>query len=507
MLAVDEREDTQTQVDAWSTVEARYTARRLQASLHAFMRAGWSVIEPGVPFVDNWHLQHICSMLEDVERGDVDRGIINQPPGTCKTRTLLFWAAHLLARDPRRRVMIVTYGDDLSTKFAGDIRTLMRSAWFQNLFPMRFKKDQDEKAYFSTVDGGWCLATSVGGKGQGLHPDFIIFDDPLKALDAKTLAGRDEVWDFYKNTLASRGMTRKVRLVASGQRLDVDDFFGRLLASPAAKAWVHRRFPMRYEPSRPPTDAEPEGYQADPLDPRTKAGELLWPSLIPAEKVALKELELAEDAPAQLQQNPTLAGGRLFKVENLRFYDPAEMPAEYVARRGWDTAATEGGGDWTVGGKMLAPVSTTIQNGIRTRELDGRYLITDVRREQLGPDGVDKLMLVTAQADGIECTQVEEREGGSSGKAVTTARARAMKGLAYEEKTKHTNKVIYSKPFRAQVNAGNVWLPKGASWTQGLIARLAAFPGKEPDDEIDALSTAFNALIEADLNEAVEGTW
>ena len=82
-----------------------------------------------------------------------------------------------------------------------------------------------------------------------------------------------------------------------------------------------------------------------------------------------------------------------------------------------------------------------------------------------------------------------------------------MKGYDYEEVTKHTNKVIYSKPFRAQVNAGNVYLPKGAAWVPGLIQRLAAFPGTEPDDEIDALATSFNALVEADLSESVECTW
>jgi predicted phage terminase large subunit-like protein len=507
LAALTERDDTQTQVDAWETTAARFRARRLSASLYEFMREGWHVVEPSVEFVGNWHLEKICTALEQVGAGDIERAIINQPPGTCKTRTLLFWTAHLLARDPRRRVLIVTYGDDFSTKFASDIRTLMRSPWFQNLFPMRFKRDQDEKSYFATIDGGWCLATSVGGKGQGLHPDFIILDDPIKAMDAKTIAGRDEVWSWYTNTLASRGMTRNVRLVASGQRLDVDDFFGRLLASPAKGSWTHVRFPMRYEPSRPPTDQEPEGYQADPLDPRTQDGELLWPALVSEEKVKLKEMELAEDAPAQLQQHPQVKGGRLFKTDMLRFYEPGELPAEMVLRRGWDTGATEGGGDPTAGVKMGAEVGTRIENGLKRRELTNRYFVTNAVREQLGPDGVDRLMLVTAQADGIRCGQREEREGGSSGKAVTNARARLMRGLDYEEVTKHVNKVMYSKPFRSQVNAGNVYLPKGEPWVADFISELRDFPAGSHDDQVDAASTAFNALILADLAESVECTW
>lgn len=506
MDAQPERSDAQQQVDAWGSIGLQHEARRLRASLYAFMQAGWHVVEPGVPFVGNWHLEVICNTLQTVDEGAIERAIINQPPGTCKTRTLLFWTAHLLARDPRRRILIATYGDKLSTKFASDIRTLMRSTWFQSLFPMRFKKDQDEKAYFSTVDGGWCLATSVDGQGTGLHPDFIVLDDPLKATDAQTVAGRDAVWEWYKNTLASRGMTRKVRLVASGQRLDADDFFGRLLASPAAGSWTHLRFPMRYIQTRTPTDQDPKGYVADPRDPRTQEGELLWPALVPEEKVTLKEQELAEDAPAQLQQVPSVKGGRLFKVEHLKFYEPEEVPADMILRRGWDTAATEGGGDWTVGCKMGAEIGSKMENGRLMRAPTGRYFVLDVVRVQLGPDGVDKIMLVTAQADGIMCGQREEREGGSAGKAVTNARARAMRGLDYEEVTKSTNKVVNSKAFRSQVNGGNVYLPRGAAWVNDFVEELRNFPAGH-DDQVDGASTAYNALVVADITESVSCVW
>jgi hypothetical protein len=57
--------------------------------------------------------------------------------------------------------------------------------------------------------------------------------------------------------------------------------------------------------------------------------------------------------------------------------------------------------------------------------------VEDVIRVQLGPDGVDKLMLNTATADGRPGAQREEKEGGSSGKAVIDARTKRLRGFNY----------------------------------------------------------------------------
>lgn len=485
---IDERQDRTT------SMRQQLAARRMTQSLHAFVEAAWPIVEPNRDFVSNWHIEEMCHVLEDMADGKITRAIINVPPGTMKTLLVsVFFPCWLWARNSKLKILTASYSAPRAydANIAG--RKIIRSEWFQSYWPIRLKSDQDEKGRFDSVAGGWRIATSVGGEGTGLHPNFILIDDASTATDAQSDVERKNVTTWFSGTVTTRGAGVGAAIVVLGQRLHEEDLSGFLLNGPTAKQYTHVCWPMRYEAKREPSDQEPEGFNPDPRDKRTVEGELLWPALFPEEKVAQLEMDLVEDAPGQLQQRPAAKGGRLFKVERFNFYDAA--PAHMRIARGWDTGATEGGGDPTVGVKIGEEIIETIENGRRIAKATGRFFVLDVVRENLGPEGVDALMKMTAEADGRAVSQREEREGGSSGKAVTTARAKLLKGYDYEEVPKNVNKVIYSKPYRAQVNAGNVYLPRGASWVQKYIAELRDFPTVKHDDQVDGSATAFNAVL------------
>ena len=69
--------------------------RRCELSLAEFVKAAWHVIEPGQPYIHNWHVDFICAHLEAITRGDAgmpnsfdtayNRLLINIPPGTSKS--------------------------------------------------------------------------------------------------------------------------------------------------------------------------------------------------------------------------------------------------------------------------------------------------------------------------------------------------------------------------------------------------------------------------------------
>lgn len=514
-------------LEAYVTKLEAETTRRNErdtciASLEAFVVAHWSIVEPERPFSPNWHISELCRVLEDmawtkeqddhgqdetfvaqawrdVEHERIRRVIINVPPGTMKSLLIsVFWPCWLWARNPKLRILTLTYSDKRALDANLKARKILTSPTYQRLFPLKFAEDQDAKGRFDTTEGGWRIASSVGGEGTGLHPDIIIIDDASTAQDATSDAARKAVTDWFQGTIASRGVSRNVMVVVIGQRLHEEDLSGFLLSSPGARSWKHVCLPMRYEPTREATDQDP-GWTAYPRDPRTQVGELLWPSLYPEEKVLQLELDLVEDAPGQLQQNPTPKGGRLFRVEEFKFYEQA--PACMRVARGWDTGGTEGGGDPTCGVK----IGEEVTNG----EATGRFFILDEQHAQLESDGVEKLITTTAKIDGVRCAQREEREGGSSGKAVTRARSRSLKGYDYEEVLAGTNKRVKSKPFRAQVNAGNVYLPKDAPWVRGYVAEMRDFPNGKHDDRVDASAIAFNAVLLMDVENALDGkvTW
>jgi predicted phage terminase large subunit-like protein len=480
--------------------------REMTGSLHAFVKGAWHIIEPEHAFCDNWHVQELCRVLEDIaftkedeierkpwdldeslrDYEHVQRAIFNVPPGTMKTLLIsVLWPCWLWARNPKLRILTATYSDKRALDSNIKARKIIKSVWFQSYWKVDLDEGQDAKGRFDNKEGGWRIATSVGGEGTGLHPDVIIIDDASTAMAAQSDTERKAVTDWFSNTISSRGVSRNVAIVVIGQRLHDEDLSGFLINGPSRAYWYHVCLPMRYEPTRPATDKD-RGWTAYKNDPRRAQGELLWPALFDEGKVKKLELDLVEDAPGQLQQDPTPKGGRLFKVEEFKYYDT--LPSRMRWARGWDTGGTEGGGDPTAGVKIGEELN-------EHDESTGRYYVADVATGQFGADGVEKLILSTTQLDGVECAVREEREGGSAGKAVTNARAKSLAGYDYEEVLPGSNKVVKSKPFRAQVNAGNVHLPKDAAWTRAYVAELRDFPNGKHDDQVDGSAVAFNALV------------
>jgi predicted phage terminase large subunit-like protein len=290
------------------------------------------------------------------------------------------------------------------------------------------------------------------------------------------------------------------------QRLHEDDLTGHLLKK---GGWGHVCFPMRYEKCTCPGAIEviPEdqrcplhkadpNWAPDPRDPRTEPGELMFPALFDEKKVHLLELDLGPYGTAgQLQQRPAPEGGGLFKREWFKYADA--VPAIVRRVRGWDTAGTEGGGDYTAGVRICEGFAwgPSAENPkVRKLQSTGQFFVEHVERKQVGEAGVNALMKATAEADGKACPIREEKDPGAGGKAVVAARARLLVGFDYGFNALGANKIVRAKPFRAQCEAGNVFLLRG-DWNEEYLKELCSFPTGSYDDQVDGSSCAFNALL------------
>ncbi len=464
-------------------------AELCRRSLRLFIEKAWPVIEPDKSFHTNWHIEALCDTLEALASGeaDIQELVVNVPPGTMKTLLVsVMFPAWLWATKPGLRFLCASYNAPRAIDAAAKLRQIVESPWYQEHYAVTLANDQNAKTRFNTTKGGYCIATSVGGLGTGEHPDYIFVDDPITEGQSRSDADRKEANIWYDRTIGARGMIRGVKVVVIMQRLHEDDLSGHILSRGGAH---HVCFPMRYIPSRPATESD-RGYTADPLDPRIHAGQLLWPELLDEAKVRTLELKLGPyGAAGQLQQQPSPEGGGLFKREWFKFIDITPRAARRA--RGWDTASTEDGGDWTV--------------GVKIAESDGIFYIEDVVREQRSPAGVDALIRQTAEMDGKKCAQREEKEGGSAGKAVVDARAKLLVGYDFAAVSVTGDKVTRSKPFRSQVEAGNVYLVR-APWNNEYLNELSKFPTGNHDDQVDGSSCAFNAvLLEPKVNTRL--TW
>lgn len=442
-------------------------------SLTEFIRKAWEIVEPTKEYKHNWHIDVLAEQLEAVSRGEIKRLLINVPPGTMKSLTVsVFWPAWEWATNPELRYLTASYSSHLTIRDNLKVRSIIGSDWYANYFGVKLDEEQNAKMLFKTTRGGWRVASSVGGPGTGEHPDRIIIDDPLTADQARSEVERTTVRDWFDQTVSTRGVTRDTAIVVVMQRLHEDDLAGHLIGR---GGWNHICWPMRYEL----VQKNNPNFVPDKLDRRTEPGQLLWPDLFTEKIVRQLELDLGPyGAAGQLQQRPAPEGGGLFKREWFKIVEAA--PATARRARGWDTAGTEGSGDYTV--------------GVRIAESNGVFYIEDVQRGQWGPAGVDAVMKQTAQLDGPACGVREEREGGASGKAVIEARTKTLVGFDYKGVTVSGDKITRARPFRAQCEAGNVVLVKG-SWNEEYLRELSVFPAGKHDDQVDGSSCAFNAVL------------
>lgn len=508
--------DEETLQQATDLIAFDTKARRdlYERSLYEFVKAAWATVEPKSEFKDNWHVEELCKELQRIFNRDDDyavstnrRTIFNVPPGMMKSLiVMVFFPAWAWAKDPRLRFLCASYGSTLSNRDNVRCRQLIESEWYQQLWQLRLSDDQNTKTRYNTVQNGWRISTSVGGPATGEHPDYILIDDPHSAMQAKSDVERQAALDWFDGTASTR-TGRYPAFILIMQRLHVSDLTGHLLRK---GGWRHVRWPMRYEMctcrTAPNCDADPEHrcplHVADPkwtkdrLDRRTTPGELLHPSFKDEAAVRQSELDLGPlDAAGQLQQRPTAAGGGLFKRAWFKIVDA--LPNATLKRecRGWDTAGTEGKGDYTAGVKFTEPFGWKVGLENKKELISLGFYITDVARDQLSPAGVQALITSCAKADGKKCAIREEREGGGSGKAVTQARATSLVGYDYAEILPGSDKVTRSKSLRTQVEAGNVYLLRGP-WNEAFIAELCAFPTADHDDQVDGASCSFQGLIE-----------
>jgi hypothetical protein len=204
----------------------------LRTDLYTFLMRCFADLNGGVAFMPSRHIEVLAARLQAVCDGRCRRLIINIPPRHLKSLAAsIALPAFLLGRDPAKAIINVTYGQDLSDKFARDCRAIMTSAWYRGLFPTRLVSPRAPLQELQTTRGGFRLATSVGGVLTGRGADIIIIDDVLKPSDAASESRRAAANCWFEDTLYSR-LNDKTRgaIVIVMQRLHEDDLVGHVLA-------------------------------------------------------------------------------------------------------------------------------------------------------------------------------------------------------------------------------------------------------------------------------------
>lgn len=455
----------------WLAIEREYCRRRLPN----FVRRAWNILEPSNEYVHNWHIDAVCEHLEAVTAGEINRLLINVPPGTMKSLLVgVLWPAWEWTFSPGLRYLTASHSETYALRDARRMRQLVTSEWYQSLWPLKLASDQNSSGKFENdhlgFRHGMPVKSTTGGRG-----DRVLWDDPHSVEGANSRADLVTTGRVFHETLPTRlNSPEHSAIVIIMQRLNERDVSA--LSLEPGMGYEHLMLPMEFEPERRCTTSI--GF----TDPRTEPDELLFPGRFPRHVVERDKIAMGEYAVAgQFQQRPSPRGGGMFPVDNFVITDHAPPRAQIEKSvRYWDKAGTQDGGDYTAGALMH-------------RLKDGRFVIEHVVRAQVGALDRERKISSTADADGYDTTIWVEQEGGSGGKESAERTVRALAGYrAYHERVTG-DKETRAEGYAAQVQAGNVHLVRG-EWNRAFVDEHETFPAGAHDDQVDAASGAFNKL-------------
>lgn len=480
LALLDERarraELRQLQEERQRRAENAESIRQRCRSLTGFVREAWSVLEPANPYVHGWHVEAICEHLEAITSGQINRLLINVPPGTMKSLLSgVFWPAWEwgpMGR-PSTRIIGSSYSEDYAKRDNRRMRDLVTSEWFQSLWPTELVR-AGEMAFSNTATGfrqGIPFSRLTGGRG-----DRVIIDDPHSVDGAESEADRSSTVRTFRESVPTRlNNPEKSAIVVIMQRLHEQDVSGTILS--LKLGYEHLMLPMEFEPERKCVTSI--GFE----DPRSEDGELLFPERFPRAVVERDKVPMGAYAVAgQFQQRPAPRSGGMFQRSDFEVVDA--IPAGRARRvRAWDFAATEvkpgRRPDWTV--------------GLRMALIGDVFYVEDVVRGQWKPSVVETTLTNTASQDGVDITVRIPEDPGAAGKSDAATKIKLLKGHAVVAVRPTGEKSIRARPASAQAEAGNVKLLRGP-WNDAFLDEVCTFPAATNDDQVDAFADALNQL-------------
>ena len=445
----------------------KFLAKAVRENFLIFLHRTFLEIDNSQSFTPNWHLEVIADKLLSVQRGDIRRLVITQPPRSLKSVCAsVAFPAWILGHNPRARIICISYSQDLADKFGRQTRQVMESPWYKAAFPRScINPSKRADSEFETTARGFRMATSIGGRLTGMGGQYLIIDDPIKPGDVLSRVQRQNVNDWFHNTLYTRldnKNTGAILLVM--QRVHEEDLVAHV------QKWDEWEVL-----SLPSIATKDEAYllQNGKVITR-KQGEALNPHLESLSK--LKEIQNTlgnYNFQAQYQQNPIPERGNVINFDWFKRYSVLPQDGRRRARiiQSWDTAMTEhDGSDYSV--CVTAQVINKqyyILNVLRQRLLFPD-LIKAIQREKAKYNAQE--VFIENKASGIEVIQLLNRQG--------------MRGIiAIDPVGSKEDRIAAQSTL---VESGRVWIPEAAPWIEEFKREVNAFPRGAHDDQLDALA-------------------
>lgn len=375
-----------------------------------------------------------------------------------------------------KRVILASYEAGFAAQWGRRARDVVEECG-EEFWGIRVRSDSSAASHWEidgTIGGMW--TAGVGGPVTGKSADLLIVDDPVKnAEEAASELMREKTWEWFQTAAMTR-LSKAGAAIVLMTRWHVDDLAGKIIGAMDAggERWEILRLPAIAE--------EDEDYSG--IFRRAK-GEPLCAELHDLDSLRARKNAMGEYGWSGLyQQRPYPRGGGMFASAKAPIVDAVHPHRRRW--RWWDLAASTTG-DYTVGLLLSRDDASRL------------WTVEDVVRGRWHPGDRDATIRRTAELDGRATHVLISEEPGSGGKAQVDALVRALAGWRVQGVRETGDKITRAGPVAAQWSIGTIRILK-SEWNRTFIDEVEAFPNGRHDDQVDALSGAFNFSAAAGLN-------
>lgn len=419
----------------------------------------------------------------------------------------LLFPSWYLGRYPNRTWLNISYNDDRAKAWGRASRNLLRRHG-PTLFGVSVDTESDSAGewHFAGAQGGM-ISSGIRSTVNGVTAHIISLDDTLKGMEeANSPPVKRRNMDEFDSVIMGRcqsSPSAPTKIFIINTRLVEDDIGGELLDRASQPGYAG--FPVTLINIK--ALAEPDPDEMADMDEqqlaawRDELGRSFGEPLEcrhTAEFLTLRKASMPAGMwMSQYQGIPTFSEASMFPEHHWRFWvhdeaseklpEDSFLPKNLAKRvRVWDLAASEGGGDWTVG--TLLGLSR-----------DGRVFILERERFQHAPGGVEERVKMMAEQDGYEVAIRLEKERQGSGITTVDHYKRELVGYDIDGILAEGIKESRATPYSILQNQNKVYLPRNADWTPGWIKEHAQMDGKgkrpKHDDQIDTAAYGVKFLV------------
>jgi phage terminase large subunit-like protein len=409
--------------------------------------------------------------------GGALRLVFAAPPQHGKTEITLHGLAWLVKQNPGKRFAYVTYNQKRADSVSRRMRHIFAAAGIVATGTL---------SQMVLPGGTTILFTSIDGGITGEPVDgCVIIDDPFKGRqEADSARRREIVEESYRAAIVTR-VHPGASILVLATRWHPDDLSGMLVK----QGWEYINLPAIAENDNAFTKDDPHWRDIN----GRLAGEALFPEMWPLEELAKKRADVGDFTWAALYQGrPRPKGGKVFHEPT--FY--TKLPESYRGIFGIDLAySAKTSADWSICLELWREEAPLDSKG-KPIGLPTFYVVNVYRAQCEAPE-----FAVTLRGAhlGKPTFKMHWRASGTEkGSADFLKRQK----IPIHVTPPPGDKLVSSQHAAPAWNQGRIRVPDPSvfpdceRWLYAFLDIVANFTGlgKEHDDDVDALSTAFDKL-------------